>query len=149
METEFRLYKNKDYNDLIEMIRSLYREDPEGESIDEEKMKRTIEKYRSDPEQVMIYLLQRKKVNIGYAILVYYWSNEYGGNIITIDELYVREEYRNQGVATEFFYFLERMENKVALQLETTPSNRRAFQYYQRLGFVPGGNIHLIKKTAW
>lgn len=147
MKTEFKLYEKNDYQDLLKMIISLYREDPAGEPIDEEKINRTIAEYRQNPEKVSIYMLQRKKENIGYAILVYFWSNEYGGNIITIDELYVRAAYRSQGIATEFFSFLEQMENKAAFQLETTPANQRALEYYRRLGFVPSENTHMIKKA--
>jgi len=85
------------------------------------KIKRTIAESRKNPDKVIIYMFQREKKNIGYAILVFFWSNEYGGNIVTIDELYVKEEYR-------------------------TPSNQRAFNYYKKLGFVPSGNNHLIKQ---
>ena len=146
MKTEFLLYREKHFSDLREMIVSLYQEDPEGESINEEKIKRTIAESSKNPDKVSIYMFQRNEKNIGYAILVFFWSNEYGGNIVTIDELYVKEEYRSQGIGTEFFSFLERMENKVALQLETTPSNQRAFNYYKRLGFIPSANTHLIKQ---
>lgn len=146
MDTEYRLYENGDYDDLLEMIVSLYREDPEGEPVDEEKINRTIREYRKNPEKISIYMLKRNQENLGYAILVFFWSNEYGGNIITIDEIYVREGHRSKGLAAGFFSFLEKMENKVALQLESTPSNQKALTYYKRLGFVPSQNTHLIKQ---
>lgn len=130
--------------DLKEMIVSLYREDPEGESINEEKIKRTIAESRNNPGKLRIYMFRQENDNVGYAILVYFWSNEYGGDIINIDELYVKETCRNQGIGTEFLSFVERMDNKAALQLETTPSNSRALGYYRRLGFVPSGNTHLM-----
>jgi ribosomal protein S18 acetylase RimI-like enzyme len=142
---KFRLYEENDYPDLLEMIISLYREDPEGQPIDEEKIRRTIAESRNYPEKLSIYMFSTGKVNIGYAILVYFWSNEYGGNIITIDELYVKEPYRSQGIGTEFLAFAERLENKAALQLETTPSNSRVLGYYKRLGFVPSENTHLMR----
>jgi GNAT superfamily N-acetyltransferase len=141
---KFRLYEETDYDDLLEMIRSLYREDPEGEPINEEKIRRTIAESRSYPEKLSIYMLSSGNVNVGYAILVYFWSNEYGGNIIFIDELYVKEPYRSQGIGTEFLSFAERIKNKVALQLETTPGNSRALAYYKKLGFVPSRNTHLM-----
>lgn len=147
MKTEFRLYREQDYADLREMIISLYLEDPEGEPIDEDKILCTVAEFRKNPEKVSIYLFQKDGDAIGYAILVYFWSNEYGGNIITIDELYVKEQYRSQGVGSEFFAFADSMENKTAIQLETTPSNQRVNHYYQRLGFVPSENSHLIKKA--
>lgn len=80
-------------------------------------------------------------------ILVFFWSNEYGGNIVIIDELFVKEEYRSQGIGTEFFSFAEKFNNKAAIQLETTPFNKRALDYYKRLGFVPDENTHLTRKA--
>lgn len=143
----FRLYEDRDYADLQEMIVSLYREDPEGEPMDEEKIRRTIAEFRKSPEKLSIYMIGDQNGNIGYAILVYFWSNEYGGNIISIDELYIRETHRNQGIGTEFFSFVEALENKAALQVETTPSNGRALGYYKRLGFEESENTHLVLKN--
>lgn len=147
METEFRLYQETDYPDLRDMIFSLYREDPEGESMDEEKIKRTVAEFRKNPAKLNIYMFRRDNKNIGYALLVFFWSNEYGGNILNVDELFVKTEYRSRGIGTEFFSFIDKMENIAALRLETTPDNLRAFDYYKRMGFVPDGNNHLIKKA--
>ena len=146
MKTEFQLYQDTDYSDLRDMIVSLYREDPEGEPIDEEKIKRTVAEFRKNPYKLNIYMLRRNNKNIGYAILVFFWSNEFGGNILNIDELFVKEEYRNQGVGTEFFSFADKIENKVALHLETTPNNQRAFAYYKKLGFILDENSYLTRK---
>jgi ribosomal protein S18 acetylase RimI-like enzyme len=141
---EFRAYEENDYADLKDMILSLYREDPEGEPIDEEKIRRTIAESRKYPEKLSIFMFCHKNENVGYAILVYFWSNEYGGNIVAIDELYVKERYRSRGFGTEFISFAVKMDGAAALQLETTPSNLRALEYYKRLGFVPSVNTHLM-----
>lgn len=140
----FSLYDENDCADLQEMIESLYREDPEGEPMNEEKIRRSVAEFRDHPEKLSIYMFRAGNINIGYAILVYFWSNEYGGNIVTIDELYVKEAFRNQGVGTKFLSYAAALENKAALQLETTPSNQRALEYYRRLGFVPSANTHLM-----
>lgn len=145
MKTEFQLYQEKDRYDLARMIVSLYTEDPEGQPISPSKIDRTIEEFQKHPEKIRIYMFKDGEENIGYAFLVFFWSNEYGGDILTIDELYVKEAYRGNGAATEFFHFIETFENIAAFQLETTPSNQRAFAYYQRLGFAPDQNAHLMK----
>jgi len=145
MNTEFKLYHENDYKDLQQMIFSLYNEDPEGEPINEYKINQTIQEFQKNPYKINIYLFKNNNKNIGYAILVFFWSNEYGGNLLTIDELYILEKYRNKGVATEFMSFIENIENIVALQIETTPSNRRSFEYYKRLGYKSNQNSHLIK----
>ena len=145
MNIEYKLYQENDYKDLLKMIFSLYNEDSEGEQISECKINNTINEYEKNPQKISIYLFKKGEENIGYALLIFFWSNEYGGNILTIDELYVVEKYRGKGVATEFLSHIETIENIVTLQLETTPSNQRAFEYYERLGFLPSQNTHLIK----
>lgn len=133
------------YDDFLSMVTSLYCEDPEGQQMEESKVKATINEYKRNPEKVKICNLFKQHEMIGYSILVYYWSNEYGGNILCIDELFIKEEYRNKGIGSLFIKFFEEKGNAVALQLETTPSNDRVFNYYQRLGFKVVKNAHLIK----
>ncbi len=146
MELSFELYKDNDYDDLKNMILQLYQEDPEGELMNDCKINDTIFEFKMNPQKINIYMLKSHGQNIGYAILVYFWSNEYGGNIVTIDELYVIPAAREKGVSTEFLNHVERLENMVAMQMEVTPSNQRVLSYYQRLGFALGQNTHLIKQ---
>ena len=79
-------------------------------------------------------------VVVGYALLVSFWSNEYGGEICAIDELYVKPSHRSRGVSTSLFDEVigDRMlwpGHPVALELEVTPDNDRARALYERLGF--------------
>jgi ribosomal protein S18 acetylase RimI-like enzyme len=59
--------------------------------------------------------------------------------------LYVKEAYRGQGIGTAFFRYIEGLGGIAAMQLETTPSNRRTVDFYRRLGFAPSENTHWIK----
>jgi GNAT superfamily N-acetyltransferase len=142
---EFQLYQQSDHQDLSEMIFALYDEDLEGEPMTREKISRTVNESRRHPEKVNIYMFKNGGETIGYAILVHFWSNEYGGDILDIDELYVREKHRNQGAAGEFMRFAGEFQGIVALQLETTPSNEKALAFYKKIGFLPDRNTHLTK----
>ena len=146
MKTEFRLYEDADFADLKRMIFELYREDPEGEPMDEGKIRRTVREFEAHPDKISIYLFKHLEQNIGYAILIHFWSNEYGGNIVHVDELFVAESHRGKGISTDFMDFAGRLENAVAVQLEVTPSNHRALAYYKRLGFTPSDNTHLLRR---
>lgn len=148
MDIEFKKYSTNDYKELLEMINDLYNEDPEGQQMDEYKVNATISESINNPQKLNIIMFAKDNKIIGYSIFVYYWSNEYGGNILNIDELYVKKEFRNQGVSTYFFSFIEKMDNIVAFQLETTPSNQRALNYYEQLGFKQSMNTHLIKSKT-
>ncbi len=147
MEITFRPVKRSDYSELRKMIHALYREDPVDKPIDDEKIAKTIRRMHRNPFMGKIIIFEKDNVIIGYAILIFYWSNEYGGDILHVDELYVKPEHRRLGVATRFFKHIHlTFKNKiVAIHLEVTPSNTKAMAYYQKLGFKKTRNEHLIR----
>ncbi|MEH7883723.1 GNAT family N-acetyltransferase [Bacillus sp. JJ1609] len=145
MDIELRDYDDSDYIEFVGMVSSLYREDSEGQPMNKSKVAATINEYKKNPGKIRIVILKKNNAIIGYSILVYLWSNEYGGNILIVDELYIKEKFRNEGIGSYFIKRLEESDEIVAIQLETTPSNRRVFNYYLRLGFEVVENAHLIK----
>lgn len=149
MDIKLRDYLDADYNEFLEMASSLYSEDLEGQPMNRTKVNSTINECKKNPQKVRIIILLNNNEIIGYSILVYFWSNEYGGNILFIDELYVKEDSRNRGIGAYFLNCIEKMDNIVALQLETNPSNKRVFNYYTRLGFEVVGNTQLIKTKEY
>jgi len=145
MEINFRSFRQTDHLELKKMIHALYVEDPVDEAITDKKISKTIIELRKRPCKGKIIMFEKDSVTIGYSIVIFYWSNEYGGDILHIDELYVKPEHRELGAATSFFNHMARTyRNKiVAIQLEVSPSNSRAMNYYQKLGFKKTRNMHL------
>lgn len=147
MDLLFEKYKAIYKFELQEMIFSLYKEDPEGEPININKINNTIETLQKYPEKGKIMMFIKGKKIVGYSILINYWSNEYGGDILHIDELFVKEEFRGKGYSKQFFSFMfNEYKAYKAIMLEVTPSNKRAFQYYKNLGFEKTTNKDMIKK---
>ncbi|HTV25521.1 MAG TPA: GNAT family N-acetyltransferase [Polyangiaceae bacterium] len=75
-----------------------------------------------------------------YALLCSFWSNELGGEVCIIDELFVAPSARGRGIATTLVTGLLRrevpwFERAVNVELEVTPGNARARALYERLGF--------------
>ena len=145
MNVGYREYEERDFAVLSEMIFYLYEEDPEGEQISEEKIRRTISESAARPEKLRIIMICVDEEVIGYSIVCFIWSNEYGGDILNIDELYIHEGYRNNRIATDFIEYQIHTSNAIAIAAETTPSNESAARLYERLGFEPSPNGHLIK----
>ena len=145
MNVTYRDYEERDFEDLKDMVFRLYDEDPEGLPAQNEKIIRTVEEYGTHPEKLKIVLLCEDERIVGYAILVFFWSNEYGGNIVAIDELYVKKPYRNKQIATNFIkHQLSADGNTAALEVETTASNNAATRLYQRIGFEASKNNRLL-----
>jgi GNAT superfamily N-acetyltransferase len=145
MTLTFQPYKAKYYKTLSEYIFALYEEDNEGQEMTQAKIDLTIKTLEERPDLGEILLFLLDETPIGYALLIHYWSNEYGGIIINLDELFVAETYRNKGVASAFLTFLkERNPQEPAIELEVMPSNDNALKLYQRHGFEMDQNKHLI-----
>ncbi len=138
MEIIFKDYENKDKDELYIMIKDLYESDPGGLDMNETKIDSTIQFLKQHPESGRLFGFYLGELVIGYAILINYWSNEYGGILLNIDELYIKTEYRSLGIGTNFIKFIidSKHSNFKAIELEVFPTNVRAFNLYTDLGFI-------------
>jgi ribosomal protein S18 acetylase RimI-like enzyme len=90
------------------------------------------------PEFVRGWLLEVESQVVGYVVLTFGFSLEYGGIDAFVDELFVKPEFRGQGFATKALEFLTlecRASNVVALHLEVDSTNEIAKNLYAKMGF--------------
>ena len=71
----------------------------------------------------------------GFALISKTFSQEAGGLVIWIEELYIREKYRSKGLGHEFFEFIEKKRPAARYRLEIEPENSRARALYENLGY--------------
>ncbi len=137
--------------ELRRMVLALYREDPPGQSMSLRKIRHTITELSAHPDKGAITMMHVGNVIIGYAIVIYYWSNEYGGNIAYIDELYVKPSWRNKGIGSSYLKQISKTKgtNFKGIHVETTPANQKASAFYMRHGFKQAKNRHLFRKLPW
>ncbi len=142
----YRPFTVNDTQTVTAMIESLYAEDPSGKPISAAKITRTLTTLPAHPNKGEIMVLVVGEETVGYAILINAWSNEFGGNVLVIDELYVQPNFRSQGIATDFILDLQRVRynQAVAIELEVTPENSAARRLYERLGFASHTNQVLV-----
>lgn len=146
MNIRIRPYIQKDYRYLKEMIFALYKENPEGETINEDKIEDTVIELSSNPSKGRIIVFECDETIIGYAILIVNWSNKYGGNILVVDELYIKPEWRNKGIGTRILNTAHlNHENVVGLRIDIEPPNKKTAEHYIGLGLKETGNTSLIK----
>lgn len=125
---------------IVSMCLALNREDPGQERVGADQVRRTLHVLREQPSRGRAIVLDLDGRAAGYALLIGYWSNEIGGELCCIDEIYVAPEARAQGHGSALIRALARGEGPwsagaVAITLEVTPSNERALAFYERLGF--------------
>jgi GNAT superfamily N-acetyltransferase len=125
-------------NEVAAMMSRLYEEDRGDFDVDHSKFASGIEHLLTHPSTGQIVLFCEGNALRGYALLVPYWSNEFGGTLLFVDELFVVPEYRSRGIGRSFFSYVERERpfGPVALGLAVNPGNGRARQLYESLGFI-------------
>ena len=147
MEIVYRDYEEKDFDDLLSMVLCLKDEDPTDIPlpVSEKNVRNTVNESIAHPDKLKIVMIIADGKIAGYSFIVFYWNNEYGGNAVNIDEMYIREEYRNKNIGTDFIKSrMTAYENAVSLNLETTKTNAAADRFYKKLGFCLSANNHWI-----
>ena len=96
------------------------------------------------------YLIGPPRAPIGYLVITFGWSVEFGGLDGFIDEIYVRPGVRGRGVASETLQALPKAlagAGLKALHLEVNRSAEQAQRLYQRAGFKSREGYMLMTKT--
>lgn len=127
---------------------ALYREDPSPYQVDAAHTLVTLARLRAEPVRGLAMVLEVAGKAQGYAFLVSYWSNERGGEVCFLDEIYVAPELRGQGHGRLLIEALKGPESPwpgkaIAIDLEVSPKNTRARALYEKLGFTVARNSML------
>lgn len=82
-------------------------------------------------------------------LITFSYSNEFGGKIITIDELYIKEEYQGSGIGSEMLEFVEKKYKKgKVFTLLVNEKNKLAKNLYRKKGFEEIKYIQMIKDNS-
>ncbi len=85
-----------------------------------------------------VYIIGPTRAPIGYVVITFGWSVEFGGMDGFVDEIYIRPRVRGRGIATEVLLDLPKAlagAGLTALHLEVDRDNPTAQRLYARTGF--------------
>jgi len=137
MTMNYRKFEQKDITEVAKLIKCFYRETPGNGRINDKKIKNTFNEFTIHPEKGTIIVFESEKSIFGYAMLPRLWSNEHSKDIIFIDELYVKKEFRNKGIGSGCIkYILNEFKNNAALlMLAVEVGNEKVEKLYKKMGF--------------
>ena len=121
----------------LELCREFYSSPAVLHPVPEAYFERTFTQLAEGSPFVEGYLLETETGPAGYALLAVTYSQEAGGQVWWIEELYLRPAFQGRGLGTELFRYLERIRPGAVtrFRLEIEPENRDARRLYERLGF--------------
>ncbi|MCR5505454.1 MAG: GNAT family N-acetyltransferase [Bacilli bacterium] len=130
------LLEDKDY--ILIMMIEFYASPAVIHKPEVEVLKRNIDACLNPdiPLRGIVFTIDDKIV--GYSMLAMSFSTEYGVPCVWIEDIFVKEKYRNRGIGTEFFNYLKREypREQYRLRLEVEKDNERAISFYEQNGLT-------------
>ena len=127
-----REIKSDDKIDFIKMCMDFYNTDGVDHSIPVSNMEKTFNLLMEGLDFAKAYVCEKNNKTVGYILLALTYSNEAGGMVVWLDEIYVKPEFRSQGIGSELIDFVidKYKDNAARFRLEITESNMGAKKLY-------------------
>ena len=129
--TTFKLLEIADIEIITQMMRDFYAID--NYPMDVEVAKTLFQEFISNEHLGKSWLIYSENEIVGYIILTFIFSFEYGGKIAFLDELFIKETARGKGFGKEAIQFIQGEVPKLSLKLlylEVEPHNENAQKLY-------------------
>jgi len=107
--------------------------------------------FLSTPSLGRIWLIQQDDVIVGYIVLAFGFSFEYLGRDAFIDELFVKEEFRDKGIGTRAMSFVEQQAKLLqvkTIHLEVERHNVKGNRIYSNRQYTDNGRLLLTKRLT-
>lgn len=128
------------------MARAFHAEDGHALSqVGENALKSALE----PSPYVRVFLIQNEGKTVGYGVLCFSYSIEFGGITSYLDDFYVLPEHRGRGVGMQALACFEQVsctEGCCIFHLEVEQANVKARDFYLKYGFTDTGRALLIKR---
>ena len=129
--TTFKPLEISDISIITQMMQDFYAID--NYPMDVEVAKTLFQEFISNENLGKSWLIYSENEIVGYIILTFIFSFEYGGKIAFVDELFIKEIARGKGFGKEAIEFIQGEVPKLSLKLlylEVEPHNENAQKLY-------------------
>lgn len=131
----FREIRESDRERYYRYADAFYHTDAVNAPVPEKNYEATFNECLRSDTYVKCFIFEYEGMPCGFSLLSKTFSQEAGGISVTIEEIYIEEEYRGKGLASEFFTYLKSLPNIMRLRLEVEDYNKGAKRLYERMGF--------------
>ena len=132
-----RKIKKEDELLYLDMAKKFYCSDAVYRNIPEKNISSTFNELMRSDNYLVGYVIEHENNIAGYALLAKTFSQEAGGMVWWIDELYIVPEYRCHGLGHEFFSYIKMnlSDSVKRIRLEVEDDNMKAVSLYKSIGF--------------
>jgi len=136
-EVSYRAAATSDIDCLLQLMLGLQQDDPWSVPFREEVVRESLRELLINPSVGRVFLICDADSCVGYVVVSFDFSLEYGGRNAWIDELFIRPELRGKGIGSKALDFAVQVARECGakvLHLEVNRGNP-AINLYRRHGF--------------
>ena len=134
---------------FLELARSFYSSEAVLHSIPVQYHENTFNELMRSDQYIECFIFRSHEGEVaGYGLISKTFSQESGGMVIWVEELFVLPRYRCCGFGSEFFAYLEKEIPASRYRLEIEPDNDRAVNLYKRRGYQALPYLQMVKEAA-
>ena len=144
---KIRKATKKDLKEVIDIMLTEFSKPPFNERVNFQDALKSLRFYFKLGE-IYVAVIDKKIVGIVIFKIEQYWE----GKVLIIEDLAVREEFKEQEVGKKLMNFVESYSKKKNIKrvLFITNKKSKALGFYKRLGYKEGKNrINMEKKLKW
>ena len=147
MET-LRHMEERDRAQVLDMMRAFYSSEAVLTNGSEEIFNSDISECVSDSPfaEGFVFTDTDDGHLLGYAMLAHSFSTEYGIRCVWIEDIYLKEEARGKGFASDFFKHINAAYPDALHRLESEHENLHALEVYKSHGFSEMPYAELYRK---
>lgn len=134
---KIRAITREDREDYLKMTEEFYATDAVIKPVPLSYREKTFEELMKSDTYAACDIFEENGQCVGYALLAKTFSQEAGGIVVWLEELYVREKFRGHGIGKAYFrsLFERRPECVKRFRLEAERENEGAVRLYRSFGF--------------
>ena len=127
----------KDREAFVAMANEFYHSDAVLHSIPESNIEKTFDELMAGSPYIDGYIFECDGEKAGYSLLSITYSNEAGGLVVWVEEIYILPKFQGRGIGKEYMDFVEEAyKDKAArFRLEVEEENERAIKIYEKKGY--------------
>lgn len=138
----------EDLDTLLHLMRALQHDDPWSVPFEEDRTRKAVSNLLTNSNFGKAWFVCESSKVVGYIVMAFDYSLEYGGRNAWVDEFYIDKNSRGQGLGAQVLDFFEKAAREAgatAIHLEVNHGNK-AIDLYRRRGFE---DHHRYLMTKW
>ena len=141
-----REIKARDKDIFVQMAKEFYKSEAVISEIPAQNILNTFDEVNSNSPYAKAYIIEHDGDTAGYALIGITYSNEAGGLVVWVEEIFIKENFRGLGLGSEFLSYVEQEFGDKAkrFRLEISHDNDSAQRLYERKGYQPLDYMQMV-----